>query len=352
MIASAANEANRASSASGVTAPTAERGSAAWIDRMTDELMRYPRPYSVLIELPGVLIDGDVDIALDASSRLIRSNVIAKPAFSDRKNQLAAALRSYSLSSLIQGGPGSICLEIKVVGHLDSSESSFGAANAIARAKQLLQLLALSGYGLVIDSISTTARESWMRGNETDRSDNSIEVEIAEDLRSTFGSVKYKPAHRTVGMLGLHSDGDTVLPPEQSITSALQQFSALLRAKESNEDATRILTGLEWAFDASMSRNETQALLSACIGIEAILGKSKETSITEKLADRCAFLLGKGARQRNEISDKFRKIYEVRSEVVHGRSRRLKADQRGRLDDAMYLLHSILRREAAEFPAS
>lgn len=358
MVLSAASEVRPASAASGGTATTAGLDSAAWIDHVTDELMRYPRSYTVLIELPGVLIDGDVNIAIDGSSRLIRSNVIVKPTFSDTQNQLASAVRSYSLKSLAQGGAipiqeelGPVCLEIKTAGHLDHSESSLGAANAISHAKQLLQLLALAGYGLV-SGFSTTTRKSRMTGHETDRPDSATEIQIAEDLRSAFGAVRYEPRHRVVGLLGLMSDESTVLSPEESITGALQQYSALLHAKESNDDAIRVLTGLEWAFDASMTRNETQALLCACIGIEAILGKSKETSITEKLADRCAFLLGKGARERNEIADLFRKIYDVRSEVVHGRSRRLKPDQRARLHDATGLLRRILSREAAEFPNS
>jgi Apea-like HEPN len=122
------------------------------------------------------------------------------------------------------------------------------------------------------------------------------------------------------------------------------------RASNSNDDAVRVLTGLEWAFDADIERNETQALLNACIGIEAILSKPKETGLTERLADRCAYLLGRGAHERNQIAADFRKIYDVRSEVVHGRSRRLQPGQKGMLDQAKNLLHSILRRETVEFP--
>ncbi len=49
-----------------------------------------------------------------------------------------------------------------------------------------------------------------------------------------------------------------------------------------------------------------------------------EEPLTATLADRCAFLLGKNARQRKEIRDNFRNTYRIRSKLVHGRATKLR----------------------------
>ncbi|RQV39102.1 hypothetical protein DF027_21160 [Burkholderia cenocepacia] len=243
-----------------------------------------------------------------------------------------------------------MCLEISASGYLDRSESSSAASHAISRAKQVLQVFNLAGSGLILapDLDSASMQDSKMLGYEPDRLTNIIEIGLSEQVRQRLGACRYvAPQTSSGGLLGLGSQQD--VSQVESIAKSLRPYTALLSAEEANQDATRILTGLEWAFDADVERNETQALLNACIGIEAILGKSQETGLTDKLADRCAFMLGRGARQREQIASDFKKIYDARSKVVHGRRRRLQPHERGMLDQAKLLLRNILRREATEF---
>nr|WP_247682298.1 HEPN domain-containing protein [Burkholderia sp. Tr-862] len=187
-----------------------------------------------------------------------------------------------------------------------------------------------------------------MLGYEPERPTNILEIGLSEQVRQRLGACRYvAPQTSSGGLFGLGSEQR--VSQVESIADSLRPYTALLSAGEENQDATRILTGLEWAFDADVERNETQALLNACIGIEAILGKSQETGLTDKLADRCAFMLGRGARQREQIASDFKKIYDARSKVVHGRRRRLQPQERGMLDQAKQLLRNILQREATEF---
>jgi hypothetical protein len=317
-----------------------------WIDTVTEDLLRYPRSYVTLIQLPSVDIPGGLDIALDGRTRLLRSTLVAPPSVFGPQSGLGL----FSLWSNFGGRKGTgtdqgvVCLEIKARGHLDMSEGCSAANSALARAKQILQLLSLSSNITIDPQFMPDRRESQMLGYESEKATDIVRVEMSEQLRQGLGSCQYTPDNAAVGLLGQQGT------PQDIILGALKPYLPLLSASSSNQEAIRILTGLEWAFDAAVERNETQALLNACIGIEAVLGKKQESALTERLADRCAYLLGRGAQDRDRIADSFRKIYDVRSAVVHGRSRRLEPAQRGMLNSARLLLRDVLRREAADFP--
>lgn len=52
--------------------------------------------------------------------------------------------------------------------------------------------------------------------------------------------------------------------------------------------------------------------------LEALLGEGPE-GVTERLARRIGMILGKDTNERQKIAKRFRKLYEVRSSLVHGR---------------------------------
>ena len=117
---------------------------------------------------------------------------------------------------------------------------------------------------------------------------------------------------------------------------------------ESVSDAERIRTAIEWQFDADISNNETVAFLQRCIGLEAILGddeQSRAIPITEKLADRYAYLLGKTASERKQLKDEFVLVYRKRSDLVHARRSQLTAGDRVVVDGARTILSKIIMNE-------
>jgi len=71
---------------------------------------------------------------------------------------------------------------------------------------------------------------------------------------------------------------------------------------------------LEWAFDSANSEEEALSFLQTCIGLEALLAADdQEEPLGKRLVDRCAYLLGTGAADRDSIRDKFLAVYAVRS---------------------------------------
>lgn len=61
-----------------------------------------------------------------------------------------------------------------------------------------------------------------------------------------------------------------------------------------------------------------QQLLWHITALEALLGKKEDEKLTKTMAGRLARLLGRNAEERNRIAYNFRRLYEIRSDLVHG----------------------------------
>lgn len=93
----------------------------------------------------------------------------------------------------------------------------------------------------------------------------------------------------------------------------------MLRDPVSQKNVSSIRRSLEWAFDSNIDEDEHMRFIKTCIGLEAAIAEQNEdVGITEQLADRCAFLLEKTAVAREETRDLLRRIYKLRSKLVHG----------------------------------
>lgn len=121
--------------------------------------------------------------------------------------------------------------------------------------------------------------------------------------------------------------------------AAVSKETKLLDLFATDPTTTRIATALEWAFDCSITDDETLAFLQATIGLEALLGdETRKDSVTERLADRCAYLLGHTETERQRVRDNFKEVYDARSKIVHGRKSRLGQDDAKHLTTAKQLL--------------
>gem|GEM_PF-3613614 len=85
-------------------------------------------------------------------------------------------------------------------------------------------------------------------------------------------------------------------------------------------DCRRLFAACIWYYRAKTNRRPLDALLQATISIEVMLGDRKSAEgvgLTNLLASRCAYLLGRSSAHRAEIEEKFRRVYELRSQIVH-----------------------------------
>ena len=73
--------------------------------------------------------------------------------------------------------------------------------------------------------------------------------------------------------------------------------------------------------------------------IEALLGQNVD-ALTETLARRCGLVLGSSKKDREKIHQSFKKLYALRSDVVHGNTK-LGDAQEGHLAIARYFARDV-----------
>jgi hypothetical protein len=103
---------------------------------------------------------------------------------------------------------------------------------------------------------------------------------------------------------------------------------------------------LEWSFDAALEEDETTQFIKICIGLEAVLAEQAPgVGVTEQLADRGAFLLSRTATSREDTRKEIRKIYSLRSKIVHGNVNGLTHDDERTVLMASTILDAVLTLE-------
>ncbi|HXV32121.1 MAG TPA: hypothetical protein VD840_17465 [Sinorhizobium sp.] len=124
--------------------------------------------------------------------------------------------------------------------------------------------------------------------------------------------------------------------------AALAQATWFNGLPELSKDAEPIRAAMEWYIESDLSGNQTMSLLQACIGLEALLGDEDKGRVTEKLADRYAYLTGRTVSERDGLRAKFQEVYSYRSHIVHGRRTSLGIDNIRHLLDAKKMLESAI----------
>ena len=76
-----------------------------------------------------------------------------------------------------------------------------------------------------------------------------------------------------------------------------------------------------------------RSLINYTISIESLLGEppGSDVRLTESLSLKCGYWLGKNFQEKEQIKRHFKKIYRVRSEIVHSGETILKAKHKSML---------------------
>ncbi len=119
----------------------------------------------------------------------------------------------------------------------------------------------------------------------------------------------------------------------------------LLMGHDSKE-ASRIKAAIDWYVQSDVTEDDTMSFVQVCMGLESIFGDDDyEGGLTTILSDRCAYLIGKNIKERGEIKSDFRKIYQIRSKIVHGVRNHLSANEEHMLYHARYFLRKSILKE-------
>ena len=102
--------------------------------------------------------------------------------------------------------------------------------------------------------------------------------------------------------------------------AALTRMFALI-TRPNSELEEHIIRCAEWTGQAIAEPNEAAALVKAAIALEVLFSSNEKgpfaPSITSQIAECCAFLLGDEAKSPEDVEREVKRLYGVRSAVVH-----------------------------------
>ena len=88
------------------------------------------------------------------------------------------------------------------------------------------------------------------------------------------------------------------------------------------EIGDRLKACLWWLSESRQDPDLANAIVKTSIALESLLGLSESEPLSRTLAERAAFVLGENPVQRKQLSQAFRRFYDARSALVHGRKPR------------------------------
>ncbi|MGE7199472.1 hypothetical protein [Brevundimonas naejangsanensis] len=96
-------------------------------------------------------------------------------------------------------------------------------------------------------------------------------------------------------------------------------------------DSQRIQNAAKWYFDAEAASDPLLGFVQMMVVLEILYGDkelSDKIGLGELLRNRCAYAIGQGAADRDDIIRDFKSIYDVRSAIVHRGKNRLSGKER------------------------
>ncbi|MBI3584799.1 MAG: hypothetical protein HY096_12760 [Nitrospinae bacterium] len=337
------------------------------IENLSDKIIAYlesiPRKYFVYFELPSVKGIGVKEINLTDDISFIEK--LNENDFSEIKIPASGVGRMglFDLYGSIR--KEQLYIRIQTDGYTDGTLDSSAIKKAYSRFKQVFLLAKLSkvlietketvtlGLGqvigsyfnnpqvFVVDAMESNAEKNYSISLPKVVSDYVSKISINENI--------LKPNEYEL-FVEKFEDKDALTPNDKAkiLKNRFQHAVKLLQTSDEDENVKPIKTAIEWAFDSLTNDNETVAFIQACIGLEAILGDEEEEpqkSLQNKLADRCAYLLGKKFSERKKIKENLVKLYNTRSKLIHGRKAELDEEQRGFLKFSQSILSGIIWKE-------
>lgn len=138
------------------------------------------------------------------------------------------------------------------------------------------------------------------------------------------------------------------LSTPERVAKVYADLEKIRRVLSSGSRGETIRRAARWYLDSFVGSNELLAYVQAAVCMEILFGEDKYAgtlSINDVISNRCAYLIGRDHKEREDIIAAFKEIYRVRSLIVHKGKSRLAQSDRGRFGQ---LRHICERSIAAE----
>lgn len=132
---------------------------------------------------------------------------------------------------------------------------------------------------------------------------------------------------------------------QHAIRWAASRLQLMAPLFEDSPKHQRLLTACAWHFDSLTNEDELLGFVQSMVVIEILLGDdepSGELTLGALLRNRCAYLISETLEEREKIVHDLKKIYEVRSKIVHRGKSELTITERTMLNDLRSLCSRVI----------
>lgn len=135
---------------------------------------------------------------------------------------------------------------------------------------------------------------------------------------------------------------------EKKVGWAKRGVTKMCTVFSSGEKGNKIIRASQWLFDSYTPQDELLSFVQSIVVLEILLGDedtSDEIGLGELLRNRCAYLIGESHHERSELLETFKKIYRVRSQIVHSGKSRLTPDERSLFSTLRWMCRRVIQEE-------
>jgi hypothetical protein len=303
---------------------TGEEGLEELIDSLCGFYISIPRNYSIYFPLPKI-------------SKSIHSNVPLSETVEfvtfDKANEIPGGYHRGLLQPSNELDLNKAYLKFSLEGYCNNRLENKSIRAALSNFKIILQQGLFKGlfkivegqpaaYGLLGGSTHyQIPKLSLISVDQTDGEQRNVSTELPIEISKLLDSIDLDWTNDKVSTP--FEKGEVELPIKGYL-----RFPALL-TESSDLESSRVKAAIEWCLDSKANENETLSFLQICIGLETLLGDDESNGgLTETLADRCAYLISSDIKGRKTIKENFKKLYKIRSKIVHGVRTTIDQDQK------------------------
>ena len=287
-------------------------------DTLLSRFKTLPWDYTFTLDIGTTISSyiGDEEHVLTQNIKLIKASPSIQKSYPNKKLQFGIA----SPLPHLEGGwnSESTYIQIESSGYLSEhgeTETSYRAMNEIKTGLGLLNATwSIDFLGINLFSSNRNClthirqNNSWQQGRS---------VTLSTDIADAIAKI-------SVGVYLLDK-------PKNEISSHFRLKTDLIfRALSYAAESEKIRLAARWLFESHCGRNQMLSFVQNMVALEILLGDkdtSDVTGLSVLLRNRCAYLIGNNHKQRANILEDFKKIYAVRSKIVHrGKSKLTKKE--------------------------
>ncbi|MEA1995862.1 MAG: HEPN domain-containing protein [Campylobacterota bacterium] len=152
----------------------------------------------------------------------------------------------------------------------------------------------------------------------------------------------------TFNDLVLHDVNGPLDTEEKKVQRIRRRLDLIKYVFSNKEKAKKILSAGRWLFDSYCGKNELLSFVQTTVVLEILLGEKSMSDVMglgELLRNRCAYLIGKSHKEREKILSDFKKIYDIRSKIVHRGKDRLNFEERFLFSNLQWMCRRVIQEE-------